>query len=380
LAGQPRQDRRARSLLPRRGVALGLLFWYAAATRLHTGSGEAAFVGAVGFGVAVSFAAWYGYGRYFARRTGLDVVAALQWDAVSWALLALGAVVTFYSPVFGLWFILIGYYIGRAGRLSFVQLLWQETSQEIPLVAITGPGPLIAPDKVIGDVVDVFLSDRLSGPRPVGTDGVVLGVLDLDTIVARLDGVEFEVAILVGNRLADSRGCLGDELDRGTGNHAAAFIGDGSGDVSRHLLCDGRQRGKRPDQKCEKDARTAAAALLQGMTALSLLHTPYPPRDGDTALIHADAARVAGGGVAVAELVEHRLPEAVPAERPGGGEGQLADTKAADLEQAALLELASARRRRRGALAQRPRVDRPNRNRGRTQTLPGLAGHAECRR
>jgi RNA-directed DNA polymerase len=29
---------------------------------------------------------------------------------------------------------------------------------------------------------------------------------------------------------------------------------------------------------------------------------------------------------------------------------------------------------------ERPRVGRPDRNRGRTQTLPGLAGHAECRR
>ena len=93
---------------------------------------------------------------------------------------------TFYSPVFGLWIILIGYYIGRAGRLSFVQLLWQETSQEIPLAAITGPGPLIAPEKMVGDVVDVFLSDRLSGPRPVGADGVVIGVLDLDTNVRKV--------------------------------------------------------------------------------------------------------------------------------------------------------------------------------------------------
>lgn len=113
-------------------------------------------------------------------------VAAGYGQALSWALLALGGVTTFYSPLFGLWIILIGYYIGRAGRLSFVQLLWQETSQEIPLAAITGPGPLLAPDKMIGDVVDVFLSDRLSGPRPVGVDGVVLGVLDLDTNVRKV--------------------------------------------------------------------------------------------------------------------------------------------------------------------------------------------------
>ncbi len=113
-------------------------------------------------------------------------VAAGYGQVLSWTLLALGAVVTFYSPLFGLWILLVGYYIGRAGRLSFVQLLWQETSQDIPLAAITGPGPLIAPEKLVGDVVDVFLSDRLSGPRPVGADGVVIGVLDLDTNVRRV--------------------------------------------------------------------------------------------------------------------------------------------------------------------------------------------------
>ena len=113
-------------------------------------------------------------------------IAAGYGQILSWALLSLGAVVTFYSPVFGLWIVLVGYYAGRMGRLSFVQLLWQETSQEIPLAVVTGPGPLLAPEKSIADIVDVFLSDRLSGPRPVGRDGEVIGVLDLDTNVRRV--------------------------------------------------------------------------------------------------------------------------------------------------------------------------------------------------
>lgn len=110
-------------------------------------------------------------------------VAAGYGQIVSWAVLALGLVIAFYSPVFGLWTVLLGYTIGRAGRRSFVQLLWQETSQEIPLAAVTGPGPLLAPDRLIADVVDIFLQDRLSGPRPVGKDGEIVGVLDLETNV-----------------------------------------------------------------------------------------------------------------------------------------------------------------------------------------------------
>jgi Zn-dependent protease/CBS domain-containing protein len=110
-------------------------------------------------------------------------VAASYGQIVSWVVLALGMVIAFYSPIFGLWTILVGYSVGRSGRRSFVQLLWQETSQQIPLAAVTGPGPLIAPERLIGDIVDIFLEDRLSGPRPVGRDGEVLGMLDLETNV-----------------------------------------------------------------------------------------------------------------------------------------------------------------------------------------------------
>ncbi len=113
-------------------------------------------------------------------------VATGYGQVVSWITLALGAVITFYSPVFGLWTLLIGYAIGRAGRRSFIQLLWQETSQEIPLAAVTGPGPLLAPGRMIADVVDIFLQDRLSGPRPVGADGQIVGVLDLELNVRKV--------------------------------------------------------------------------------------------------------------------------------------------------------------------------------------------------
>ena len=71
------------------GLALGLLLWYAAVTRLHIGAGEAEFSAALVLGLAIAFTAWYGYGRYFARRAGLDVVTAMQWDAFSWALMAI---------------------------------------------------------------------------------------------------------------------------------------------------------------------------------------------------------------------------------------------------------------------------------------------------
>lgn len=113
-------------------------------------------------------------------------IAAGYGQFLSWALLGLGVAVAFTAPIFGVWLLLVGYYVGRVGRVAFVNLLWQETSREIPLDAITGPGPLLAPDKRVGDVVEVFLSDRLSGPRPVGTSRGMVGVLDLDTNIRRI--------------------------------------------------------------------------------------------------------------------------------------------------------------------------------------------------
>ena len=67
---------------------MGFLFWYSAVSRLSWGLGvDATFVVAMVAGVALAFLTWYAYGQYFARRAGVEQVAAMQWDALSWALL-----------------------------------------------------------------------------------------------------------------------------------------------------------------------------------------------------------------------------------------------------------------------------------------------------
>ena len=50
------------------------------------------------------------------------------------------------------------------------------------------------------------------------------------------------------------------------------------------------------------DARTAAAAMLQGMTAHYLCHSTYPLREGETALIHAAAGGVGALLVQMAKM------------------------------------------------------------------------------
>jgi hypothetical protein len=96
------------------GIALGLLLWYGAATRTHLGFNELSFVVCELLGLSIAGVTWYAYGQYFARRAGTSVTNAMQWDAVSWALLAtypLGLI----APV----------WIGSPSRMAFAALaLW----------------------------------------------------------------------------------------------------------------------------------------------------------------------------------------------------------------------------------------------------------------
>jgi hypothetical protein len=73
------------------GVALGLLFWYVAVTRVALAATltELTFVAALTLGLAVAVSGWYLYGQYFARRAGVDLITAMQWDSISWGLIAI---------------------------------------------------------------------------------------------------------------------------------------------------------------------------------------------------------------------------------------------------------------------------------------------------
>jgi hypothetical protein len=96
------------------GIALGLLLWYGAVTRLHVGFGELTFLLALVAGLLLAGSLWYAYGEYFARRAGIDVVTAMQWDAIAWALLAIYPL----GLVMPVW-------IGSPSRMAFIAFaLW----------------------------------------------------------------------------------------------------------------------------------------------------------------------------------------------------------------------------------------------------------------
>jgi hypothetical protein len=82
------------------GVAVGFFLWYVAITNLGGGAAEreSLLVGSLVAGVAATFAGWYAYGHYFARRANVGLVTAMRWDATSWAALVLYGV-GFVAPV-----------------------------------------------------------------------------------------------------------------------------------------------------------------------------------------------------------------------------------------------------------------------------------------
>ena len=82
------------------GLALGFFLWYAAITHFGRAApaNESILLLSLVAGVAATFAAWYGYDLYFARRAGVGLITAMRWDAPSWASISL-YVLGFVLPV-----------------------------------------------------------------------------------------------------------------------------------------------------------------------------------------------------------------------------------------------------------------------------------------
>ncbi|BDE06324.1 hypothetical protein WPS_16000 [Vulcanimicrobium alpinum] len=73
------------------GLSLGFFLWYGLALRAPHGPAflDVTLPPALVAGLAVAYAGWIGYGRYFARRADVSERTALRYDALSWAALAL---------------------------------------------------------------------------------------------------------------------------------------------------------------------------------------------------------------------------------------------------------------------------------------------------
>jgi Gpi18-like mannosyltransferase len=73
------------------GLSVGFSLWYALALRGPHGAAflDVTFPGALVLGLLGVYGLWLAYGRYFSRRTHINEVVALRYDAVSWSALVL---------------------------------------------------------------------------------------------------------------------------------------------------------------------------------------------------------------------------------------------------------------------------------------------------
>jgi NADPH2:quinone reductase len=128
-------------------------------------------------------------------------------------------------------------------------------------------------------------------------------------------GVNFiDVYFRIGLYKADLPITLGSEgagtVDAVGGDVTEVAVGDRvvyamvRGSYAEYAVVPAAQLVKIPDSV---DFRTAAAAMLQGMTAHYLTHSTYPLKRGDTCLVHAAAGGTGGLVVQMAKIVGARV-------------------------------------------------------------------------
>jgi len=141
------------------GLSTGFFAWYAFLTHAPRSSFalELTLLAAVIGGPVLAVLAWDAYGDYFARRTNIDVAAALRWDVASWAMLLLLWIV-FVAPA-GM------STLGRTAALAFglfgvVKLLiaarFNATVRDVLITFVVTRVPII----IIAEIATIVIGQR----------------------------------------------------------------------------------------------------------------------------------------------------------------------------------------------------------------------------
>ncbi|HXP93373.1 MAG TPA: mannosyltransferase family protein [Candidatus Binatia bacterium] len=140
------------------GTSLGFFLWYGFISRYHAGAllTELSFLVALCAGVAAALAGWQWYGRYFARRSEVELVDALRFDAISWATL-LAMWLTFILPGAGA----TGRSVALAAGLFCLAKLavatrFNRTVRDVSITFLVTRVPII----VIAELASVIIAQR----------------------------------------------------------------------------------------------------------------------------------------------------------------------------------------------------------------------------
>ncbi len=138
---------------------------------------------------------------------------------------------------------------------------------------------------------DSMVFEDVERPSP-GPDGASIrveaaGVNFIDTY-HRTGLYPLDLPFTLGVEGAGTVDAVGERVDGFSPGDRVAFA-DGKGTYAEYALCSADRMVLLPD---ELEFRSAAAAMLQGMTAHYLSHSSFPLKPGHTALVHAGAGGV----------------------------------------------------------------------------------------
>src|SRR5580692_6113565 len=159
--------------------------------------------------------------------------------------------------------------------------------------------------KVVGGPENMELVDvptPVPGPKQALVKIAASGVNFID-IYFRTGLYKADFPIALGNEAAGTVEAVGAEVTEvAVGDRVAYAMARGS--YAEYAVVPGAQLVKIP---AHLDFNTAAAAMLQGMTAHYLTHSTYPLKSGDTCLVHAAAGGTGGLIVQMAKMLGARV-------------------------------------------------------------------------
>lgn len=140
------------------------------------------------------------------------------------------------------------------------------------------------------------------GPKQALVRIAVSGVNFIDTYF-RTGHYKADIPITLGSEAAGTVEAVGSEVKEvAAGDRVAYAMARGS--YAEYAVVPSAQLVKIPG---ELDFKTAAAAMLQGMTAHYLTHSTYPLKSGETCLVHAAAGGAGGLIVQMAKMLGARV-------------------------------------------------------------------------
>jgi len=140
------------------------------------------------------------------------------------------------------------------------------------------------------------------GPKQALVRIAATGVNFID-VYFRIGLYKADLPVTLGNEAAGTVEAVGPEVvEVAVGDRVAYAMTRGS--YAEFAVIPAVQLVRIPD---DVDFQTAAAAMLQGMTAHYLTHSTYPLKNGDTCLVHAAAGGAGGLTVQMAKMLGARV-------------------------------------------------------------------------